>query len=291
MSPKMVVALVLALLVIWIGSQSIYTVKETERAVLLRFGAVKQIDLQPGLHIKMPIAEQVRKTDARVQTLDNRPERYLTIEKKPLEVDWFAKWRVKDVADYYRASTFDETRVMNLLQQRVSEGLRNQFGRRDMYEVISGARDELMLELTRSLDAVMQREFGVEVIDVRVKRIDLPSEVSSTVYERMNSERQVEARQHRATGREMAVGIRADAERQTVVLAAEAYRRAEQIRGDGDARAAAIYAAAFNQDPEFYRFYRSINAYTRVFNDKNDLLVLDPSSDFFRYLNNLNATR
>ncbi len=178
---------------------------------------------------------------------------------------------------------------MNLLQQRVSDGLRNQVSRRDMHEVIAGARDELMAELTADLDRVMRREFGVEVLDVRVKRIDLPPEVSNTVYERMNSEREIEARQHRATGRELAVGIRADAERQTVVIEAEAYRRAEEIRGDGDARAAAIYASAYNQDPEFYSFYRSINAYVNVFRDKEDLMVLDPSSDFFRYLTNLNT--
>ncbi len=291
MNSKLITIAIGVLLIIWLASQSIYTVKETERAILLRFGAVEQIDLAPGLHFKLPIAEQVRKADARVQTLDHRPERYFTIEKKPLEVDWFVKWRISDVADYYRASSFNEALAMNLLQQRVSEGLRNQISRRDMHEVISGARDELMLELTTDLDRVMRNEFGVEVLDVRVKRIDLPSEVSSAVYERMNSERQIEARQHRATGRELAVGIRADAERQTVVIAADAYRRAEEIRGEGDGRAASIYAGAFNQDPEFYRFYRSINAYTQVFSSKDDLLVVDPSSEFFQYLNNFNSAQ
>jgi modulator of FtsH protease HflC len=291
MNSKLLTIAIGVLLILWLASQSIYTVQETQRAVLLHWGAVKKVDVPPGLHFKLPIAEQVRKADGRVQTLDFRPERYFTIEKKPLEVDWFVKWRIRDVADYYRASSFNEALAMNLLQQRVSEGLRNQISRRDMHEVISGARDELMLELTNNLDRVMRDEFGVEVLDVRVKRIDLPSEVSSAVYERMNSERQIEARQHRATGRELAVGIRADAERQTVVIAADAYRRAEQIRGEGDSRAAAIYAAAYNQDPEFYGFYRSINAYTHVFSDKNDLLVVDPGSDFFRYLNNFNSAQ
>jgi modulator of FtsH protease HflC len=289
MNTKFVIAGVVGLIVLWLVFDSVYTVRATERAILLRFGAVVQADIEPGLHFKMPIAEQVRKADGRVMMLDHVPERYLTIEKKPLIVDWYAKWRVHDVPRYYTSSSFEETRAMNLLQQRVSEGLRNQISRRDMHEVISGARDELMAELTGDLDRVMRREFGVHVLDVRVKRIDLPPEVSNAVYERMNSEREIEARQHRATGRELAVGIRADAERQTVVIAADAYRRAEEIRGDGDGRAASIYAGAFNQDPEFYSFYRSINAYVNVFRDKDDLMVLDPSSDFFRYLVNLNT--
>jgi modulator of FtsH protease HflC len=289
MNGKLVIIGIVAAVVLWLVLDSVYTVRATERAILLRFGAVKEADIEPGLHFKVPIAERVRKTDGRVLMLDHVPERYLTIEKKPLMVDWYAKWRVNEVSRYYQSSSFEATRAMSLLQQRVSEGLRNQISRRDMHEVISGARDELMAELTADLDRVMRREFGVEVLDVRVKRIDLPPEVSSAVYERMRSERDIEARQHRATGRELAVGIEADAERQTVVIAADAYRRAEEIRGDGDSRAAASYAAAFNQDPEFYGFYRSINAYVNVFRDKDDLMVLDPNSDFFRYLVNHNS--
>jgi modulator of FtsH protease HflC len=291
MNGKLVVAAIVGLALLWLLLDSVYTVRATERAILLRWGAVVKADIDPGLHFKWPIAEQVRKADARVMMLDQVPERYLTIEKKPLIVDWYAKWRVQDVPRFYTSSSFEETRAMNLLQQRVSEGLRNQISRRDMHEVISGARDELMAELTRDLDRVMRREFGVEVLDVRVKRIDLPPEVSSAVYERMNSERAIEARQHRATGRELAVGIRADAERQTVVIGADAYRRAEEIRGDGDARAASIYSAAFSQDREFYSFYRSVNAYVNVFRDKDDLLVLDPASDFFRFFVNHNGVR
>jgi membrane protease subunit HflC len=262
----------------------IFVVKETERAILLRFGAVTQADVPPGIHWKWPIAEEVKKTDARILTLDSRPERYFTLEKKPLIVDSFAKWRVEDVEKYYTASSFDETRANRLLAERVNQGLRDQISRRDMHEVISGERDLLMEELTESLNETMLQEFGVSVIDVRVKRIDLPPEVSSAVYERMNSERQIEARQHRANGRELALGVRADADRQSVVIDAEAYREAEQTRGDGDANAAARYAKAYNADPEFYNFYRSINAYTKVFGSKGDLLVLDPSSDFFKYL-------
>ncbi|MCY3753599.1 MAG: protease modulator HflC, partial [Alphaproteobacteria bacterium] len=261
-----------------------YIVRETERAILLRFGAVSQADVPPGLHFKLPVAEEVKKFDARVLTLDSSPETYYTLEKKPLIVDSFAKWRIVNVENYYTASSGDEGRANRVLQERVNEGLRNAISRRDMHEVISGERDQLMQELTADLNRVMQDAVGVEVIDVRVKRIDLPTEVSTSVYERMNSEREIEARQYRAQGQELALGIRADAERQTVVIEAEAYREAEQIRGDGDAMSASIYADAFNKDPEFYEFTRSINAYAKVFGDKSDMLVLDPNSEFFKYL-------
>lgn len=281
---KNIVLGVVGLLLLLLAMDGIFVVKQTERAILLRFGAVVEADVPPGIHWKWPIAEEVKKTDARILTLDSRPERYFTLEKKPLIVDSFAKWRVTDVQKYYTASSFDETRANRLLAERVNQGLRDQISRRDMHEVISGERDLLMEELTASLNATMLQEFGVSVIDVRVKRIDLPPEVSSAVYQRMNSERQIEARQHRANGRELALGVRADADRQTVVIDAEAYREAQQTRGDGDALAAARYAKAYNQDPEFYTFYRSINAYVKVFGNKGDLLVLDPSSDFFKYL-------
>ncbi len=264
--------------------QSVYVVHETERAILLRFGAVSVADVPPGLHFKMPIAEEIKKFDGRVLTLDSSPETYYTLEKKPLIVDSFAKWRIVDVLNYYQASSGDETRANRILQERVNEGLRNAISRRDMHEVISGERDQLMAELTADLNRVMKEAVGVEVIDVRVKRIDLPTEVSSSVYERMNSERQIEARQYRAQGQELALGIRADADRQTVVIEAEAYRDAERLRGDGDARSASIYASAFNKDPEFYEFTRSMSAYARVFSDKSSMLVLDPNSEFFKYL-------
>ena len=284
MNVKVIVAVLVVVLGAVLISNAVFTVHETERALLLRFGAVKRADIDPGIHIKMPIAEEVKKFDARVLTLDAPAARYYTLEKKPLVVDMFAKWRVGDVQRYYTASSGDETRARNLLQERVNEGLRNQVSRRDMHEVISGQRDQLMQELTRDLNEVMSREMGVNVVDVRVKKIDLPPEVSNAVYERMNSERTIEARQYRATGREMALGITADADRQVVVIAAEAYRQAEELRGEGDARAAHIYAAAFNNDPEFYKFYRSTNAYANVFSNRRDTLVIDPKSDFFRYL-------
>ena len=284
MNLRNVIIIGIAVVAILLLSDSIYTVHQTERAILLRFGAVSTADVSAGLHFKLPIAEAVKKADGRVLTLDSTPETYFTLEKKPLIVDSFAKWRIKDVLRYYEATRFDERIGQRVLQERINEGLRNQISRRDMHEVVSGERDQLMDELTGLLNEVMGEAAGIEVIDVRVKRIDLPTDVSTSVYERMNSERQIEARQYRATGRELALGIRADAERQTVVIEAEAYRQAEQIRGDGDARSASIYAEAFNQDPEFYQFYRSINAYTNIFRNKGDLLVLDPKSEFFKYL-------
>lgn len=284
MNIRNLVVIVIGLVAVLLLLQSVYIVDQTERAVLLRFGAVSKADIAPGLHFKLPIAEDVKIFDARVLTLDSSPETYYTLEKKPLIVDSFAKWRIVDVPNYYTATSGDEARANRVLQERVNEGLRNAISRRDMHEVISGERDQLMQELTADLNRAMKEATGVEVIDVRVKRIDLPTEVSTSVYERMNSERQIEARQYRAQGQELALGIRADAERQTVVIEAEAYREAERIRGDGDAESASIYASAFNKDPEFYEFTRSLNAYAKVFGEKSDMLVLDPNSEFFKYL-------
>jgi membrane protease subunit HflC len=279
--------IVIAVVIVSLAMDSVYTVHETERAILLRFGAVSEADVAPGLHFKMPIAEDINKADGRVLTLDSTAETYFTVEKKPLIVDSFGKWRISNVLRYYEATRFDETVGQRILQERINEGLRNEISRRDMHEVVSGERDMLMDNLTAELNRVMEQAAGIKVIDVRVKRIDLPTEVSSAVYDRMNSERQIEARQYRATGRELALGIRADAERQTVVIEAQAYRQAEQIRGDGDARSASIYASAYNKDPAFYQFYRSINAYANVFKDKSDFLVLDPGSEFFKYLDRI----
>lgn len=274
----------IAIALILLATASIYTVHQTERAILLKFGAVSMADVPAGLHFKLPIAEEVKFFDARVLTLESTTERYYTLEKKPLDVDAFVKWRVDNVEKFYTATSFDLIRAERILSERVSEGLRNQISRRDMHEVVSGERDQLMAELTADLNRVMGIAAGVEVVDVRVKKIDLPRDVSAAVYDRMNSERQIEARQYRATGEELALGIVADADRQTVVIEAEAYREAEQTRGDGDASSASIYANAYNKDPEFYTFYRSMNAYVNVFSNKGDILVLDPSNEFFRYL-------
>lgn len=286
MSVRNIVIVVVLLLAGALALDSFYIVDERQRAILLRFGDVKSSEEgeQPGLHFKFPLADQVKYFDARVLTKDATPERYLTIEQKPLIVDWFAKWRVNSPRVYYTATSGIEDTASARLQARVNQGLRDQIGRRTMHEVISGERDQLMLELTNNLNVTMNEEFGISVIDVRVKRIDLPDEVSSAVFERMNSEREVEARQYRATGNEEAAGIRAAAERDVTVIGAEAQRDAERIRGDGDAEATRIYAEAYGQDAEFYEFYRSINAYVTVFEDGRSLLVLDPSSEFFKYL-------
>jgi len=242
-------------------------------------------DLAPGLHVKKPFINEVRKFEGRVLTLDAKAERFLTLEKKAVIVDSFAKFRIDSVRGFYTATSGDEFRARELLRQRVNTGLRNQISKRSMHEVVSGERDQLMLELRNELDSVAREELGIRIVDIRVKRIDLPPEVSQSVYDRMNTEREIEAREHRAKGQELAAGIRADAERQTIVIAAEAYKQAEEARGEGDAAAAAIYAKSYNQDPEFYSFYRSINAYTNVFATKGDFMLVDPKSDFFKYLN------
>lgn len=287
MSVKAVVALIAGALILLLGANSLFVVSEFERAVLLKFGAVERADVPPGLHFKLPFVEDVRRFDARVLTLDAPAERFLTLEKKAVMVDSFAKFRVTDVEKYYTSTSGDENRAKDLLKQRVNTGLRNEISKRSLHEVVSGERDQLMQILTTNLDGVAKEELGVEVVDVRVKRIDLPDEVSESVYNRMNTEREIEAAEHRAKGKELAVGIRADADRQQVVIAAEAYRDAERIRGAGDAEAAAIYAAAYNRDPEFYRFYRSMAAYRETFASKGDVLLVQPESDFFSYMSKI----
>ncbi len=267
-----------------LGMNSVFIVTEMERAVLLQFGKVIRDNIEPGLHFKKPFINVVRKFDGRVITLDAPAERYLTLEKKALIVDSFAKFRVDDVQTYYTATSGDERRARELLKQRINNGLRNEISSRTMHEVVSGERDQLMKDLTVDLNKVANEELGIEVVDVRVKRIDLPAEVSQSVYDRMNTERDIEAREHRAKGQELAVGIRADAEKQKEVILAEAYRDSEKLRGEGDAQAAAIYASAFQKDAEFYKFYRSMSAYQRTFSNKGDVLLIDPDSDFFSYM-------
>lgn len=286
MNNKLFSVLVVAAIVLLVASNTLFIIKETERGVMLKFGKVVDDDLKPGLQVKIPWVHEVRKFDARVLTLDARPERFLTVEKKGMIVDSFAKWRIKDVSTYYTATNGEESRAERLLSQRINEGLRNQFGLRSLHEVVSGERDQLMVDLTEKLNEFSNEELGIEVVDVRVKRIDLPEQVSESVFNRMTSEREREAREHRSKGKEQAEVIRADADRQRTILEAEAYRDSELARGEGDAKAAAIYASAYNKDPEFYTFVRSLNAYKETFKGKEDILLVDPESDFFRYLNN-----
>ncbi|MEH6529253.1 MAG: protease modulator HflC [Porticoccus sp.] len=278
-------SLVLIAVLLLLGSSTLYVIQETEKAVKLRFGRLIETDIQPGLHFKIPLAEKVRKFDARVLTLDAEPSSFFTVEKKRLIVDVFSKWRVVDVDTYYRATGGNEVVAQDRLASRVNDGLRNQFGARTLHEVVSGERDQLMKHLTDSLNTTVRDSLGVEVVDVRVKGIDLPPEVSEQVYRRMEAERNKEARILRSEGAEQAEKVRADADRQKTILVANAYRDAEQTRGKGDAQATATYAEAYSKDPEFYAFVRSLNAYRESFANKGDVLLVDPESDFFRYLN------
>jgi membrane protease subunit HflC len=284
MSGRNVVILFIALAVLFIGNNSLFVIKETERAVMLQFGEVVKPNIQPGLHVKIPFVNNIRKFDGRILTVDSQPERFFTQEKKALIVDSYAKFKVSDTAKFYTSTNGEESRAMALLAQRINDGLRNQVAVRTIQEVVSGERDELMQVLTAELTIVAQEELGVEVVDVRVKQIDLPPDVSESVYQRMNAEREKEAREHRSQGQELAEGIRAAADREVTVLKANAYRDSEFIRGEGDALATATYAGAFNQDPEFYSFTRSLRAYQDAFQGTNDIMLVQPDSEFFRYL-------
>ena len=284
MSNKSLIALVGGVILAVLVWNSFYIVMQTEKAVLLQFGRIVQADVQPGLHMKVPYINQVHKFEARLQTLDSPTQRFLTLEKKAVMVDAFAKWRVADAERYYTATSGLKQIADERLSRRLESGLRDQFGKRTLHEVVSGERDALMADITALLNKLAMKELGIEVVDVRVKAIDLPKEVNRSVFERMSTEREREAREHRAKGKELAEGIRADADRQRRVLLAEAYRGSEEARGDGDALAAAIYAKAYGMDQEFYAFYRSLRAYRESFASKSDVLVLDPNSEFFRYL-------
>ena len=265
-------------------SNSVYVISETQRGVLLKFGEVVKSDLEPGLHFKTPFVNSVRKFDGRILTVDSTPERFFTQEQKQLIVDSYAKFRVVDTAKYYTATSGEEFRAAALLSQRINDDLRNQVAGRTVQEVVSGERDQLMEAVKARLNETVLAELGIEVIDVLVKKIDLPNEVSQSVYLRMNAEREKEARELRSEGKEIAEGMRAEDDRKVTVIEAEAVRDAEIIRGDGDATATRIYADSFNRDPEFYAFTRSLNAYQQTFSTGSDIMLLQPDSQFFQYL-------
>jgi membrane protease subunit HflC len=267
---------------------SAFFVNQWEVAMVLRLGEIERTDSEPGLHWMIPLVDKVKTFDRRIHTMDSRPERFLTFEKKDVIVDYFAKWRIANVGKFFRTTGGDEARTSRLLQERINTSLRDEFGKRTVQEVITGERTEIMNLLTKDADAKAS-QLGVEIIDVRVKQIDLPPEVSDSVYQRMRAERERVARDLRAQGAEDAERIRAGADRKRVETLADAYRESEQLRGEGDGRAAEIYAKAYNQDKEFYAFYRSLNAYKNSFSDSSDVLVLEPDSDFFRYLKNQNG--
>lgn len=283
MSTKGFVSLIALIVGLLLAFNSIYVVTEYQRAIMLEFGRMVQADIKPGLHFKKPWAK-VSKFDGRLLTADMTPESFFTVEQKRLVVDSYIKWQIKDVETYYKATGGDEATAESRLAQRVADGLRNQFGRRTLHDVVSGKRDELMSEITASINVDAMKLLGIEVKDIRVKRIDFPPEASQSVFARMAADREKEAREYRSQGKEQAEVIGADADKQRAVLEANAYRDAERIRGDGDAKAAAIFAEAYSKDPEFYSFVRSLNAYRLSFSGKDDLMVVDPESDFFRYL-------
>ncbi len=282
MSGKSMLGVVFVAIIGALVFSSAYLVDEREKAIVFKFGEIIRSDVQPGLHWKVPFINNVRFFDARVQTMDADPESYLTQEKKNLIVDSFVKWRVKDVHQYYTRLQGSKLNARSRLSQRVNDSLRQQFGKRSVQEVISGDR-KMIMETVRKEMNEEAATLGIEVIDVRLKRVDLDTTISERVYQRMAAERQRVAKELRAQGEEVAEKIRADADRQRLILLADAERDAEVLRGEGDAIATAAYADAFGRDTEFYNFYRSLNAYRGSFNSKQDLMIIDPSSEFFKY--------
>jgi membrane protease subunit HflC len=276
-----VIGLVVLLVIL---SLSLFTVDQRQNAIVFRLGEPVNVIKSPGLYFKVPLVDNVRFFDVRILTLDaDEPERFLTSEKKNVLVDSFVKFRIVDVLQYYISVGGDEARAKIRLQQTVNQSLRDEFGKRTIHDVVSGEREAIM-DLMRDRADIDARKIGVQVLDVRLKRVDLPQEVSEAVYRRMEAERKRVANELRSLGFAESEKIRADADRQREIIIAEAYRDAQRTKGQGDARSAAIYAQAFQQNPEFFTFYRSLEAYRQSFKNKSDIMILDPSSDFFRYL-------
>jgi membrane protease subunit HflC len=261
---------------------SLFTVDEREKAMLFQFGEIIEAEYEPGLHFKIPFINNVRKFDNRILTIDQKPERFLTQEKKDLIVDSYVKWRIKNTIDYYKTTQGDELTAGRLLYESINNGLRDEFGKRSIQEIISGDRTQIMRLMTEQASARAET-LGIEVIDVRVKKVDYPERVSNSVYQRMRAEREREARDFRSKGHEASERIQADADRQRSILVAEAYRDSEIARGEGDAKATDIYAKAFSKDKEFYKFYRSLTAYQKTFSNSGDVILLEPDSEYFRY--------
>jgi membrane protease subunit HflC len=263
---------------------SIFTVDQRQNAIIFQLGEVREVIAEPGLYFKWPMIQNVRYFDKRILTLDSaEPERFITSEKKNVLVDSFVKWKIVDPRLYYVSVAGDETRAKTRLSQTVNAGLREEFGKRTVHDVVSGERDKIMEQMRAKAD-LDARKIGVQIVDVRVKRVDLPTEVSESVYRRMEAERKRVANELRSEGSAEAEKIRADADKQREVIVAEAYREAQKMKGEGDAKATATYAQAFNQNPEFYTFYRSLEAYRNSFKSKSDVIVVEPNSDFFKYM-------
>ncbi|MDP2903579.1 MAG: protease modulator HflC [Methylovulum sp.] len=276
---KIAIGIAGALLVI--GMMSVFTVYETEKAIKFRLGEIVKSDYGPGLHFRIPLINNVKLFDARIQTMDSRPERFLTAEKKNVIVDSFVKWRIGDVTKFYTVVAGDIDQANLRLDQIIKDAFRGEFSKRNIKQLVSTDRSAIR-ELLIKNSKVVAANLGMEILDVQVMRIDLPEEVSASVFSRMEAERERVAREFRSQGAEAAERIRADADRQRVVTLANAYREAEKLRGEGDARSAEIYAQAYSQDTEFFAFYRSLNAYKKTFSSSS-MMVLDPDSEFFQY--------
>ena len=285
-----IIAILITLLVLATGS--LFVVREGQRAIVIQFGKVQRDAdtgdtkvFEPGLHFKLPFIDSVRQLDARIQTLDDSPDRFVTSENKDLIVDSYVKWRIKDFARYYLSTNGgNKLQAEALLKQKVNNGLRTEFGSRTIAQIVSGERTELMEQAMEQASSSSD-ELGIEIVDVRVKQINLPTEVSNSIFQRMRAERAAVAREHRSEGQEQAEVIKANIEAKVTVMLADAERNARQLRGEGDATAAQIYAETYSKNPEFYGFLRSMDAYRASFNSKNDILVVEPDSDFFRYMN------
>ena len=279
------VAAIIAIALV-VASAAIFTVDQRQHALIMQFGEVREVISKPGLYFKWPMVQNVRYFDKRILTLDSaEPERFITSEKKNVLVDSFVKWRIVDPLLYYVSVAGDEARAKTRLSQTVNAGLREEFGKRTVHDVVSGERNKIMEQMRAKADTDAKK-IGVEIVDVRVKRVDLPTEVSDSVYKRMEAERKRVANQLRSEGAAEAEKIRADADKQREVIVAEAYRDAQKVKGEGDAKATATYAEAFGQNPEFYSFYRSLEAYRNSFKNKGDIIVVEPNSDFFKYMKN-----
>ncbi len=281
------VGLLLSLMLL---SSTLFTVDQREYALVKRLGEVVAIKKEPGLYVKAPFVDSVVYFDKRIVTLDwEEPDRFITSEKKNVLVDSFVKWRIIDPQKYYVSVRGDEVQAERRLSQMVNDGLRAEFGKRTIHEVVSGERSQIM-EILRQRADRESRQIGIQVLDVRIKRVDLPQNVSNSVYDRMEAERKSVANQLRSEGSAAAEKIRADADRQREVIVAEAYKEAQRVKGEGDAKAAEIYSAAYGKNPEFYAFYRSLDAYRNSFKSKSDVMVLEPNSDFLKYMKSSGAT-
>ncbi|AOZ50023.1 protease modulator HflC [Chromobacterium vaccinii] len=288
MTERLIPTLAAVVGVLFVASLSLFTVDQRQYALVFQFGEVVKVISEPGIQFKIPLLQNVRYFDRRVQTIDaEAPELFNTREKKNVLVDSFVKWRVVDVSQFYK-SVGSEAGAVARLKQTINDGLRAEFGQKTVADVISGQRDQVMETVRKRADADA-RKIGVEILDVRLKRVDFPDKISSSVYDRMQSERRTVASQLRSEGSADAERVRAEADKQRDVILAEAYRKAQELKGAGDAKAAAIYADAYGKNPEFYAFWRSMEAYKESFKNKSDVMVLDPSSDFFKYLKNPQA--